>query len=149
MGETEKPAAEAAVVPPPPHPPAALPLGPQPGVKYPIQESHFMVSRPVVLIGSIIFQRCASSLYRCLRSWYINVWSDPHLSGKLDPDPHQIEKHRSGSASKWKGGILRGSFWSIRGSTSGKKWVVRSGSASERKVGSGSASKWKAGSGSA
>ncbi len=45
MGETEKAAAEAAVV-PPPQQPAALPLGPQPGVKYPIQESHFVISRP-------------------------------------------------------------------------------------------------------
>ncbi len=57
----------------------------------------------------------------------------------------------SGTASKWKCGSLRGSFWSIAGS-SGKKWVIGSGcgSAPQWKVGagSGSASEWKAGFGS-
>jgi hypothetical protein len=52
MGETEKVAAEAAVVPPPPQQPAALPLGPQPGVKYPIQESHFVISRLCCTYGT-------------------------------------------------------------------------------------------------
>ncbi len=57
----------------------------------------------------------------------------------------------SGSESNWKGGILRGSFWSIRGYKSKEKWVVGSRSGSNWKVGSGSgsASKWKVGSGSA
>ncbi len=60
-------------------------------------------------------------------------------------------KAGSRSASKWKGGSLKGSFWSIERSKSGKKWVVGSGSASVSnwKVGSGSASEWKVGSGSA
>ncbi len=53
MGETEKAAAEAAVV-PPPQQPAALPLGPQTGVKYPIQESHFVVSRPCVTVLAVL-----------------------------------------------------------------------------------------------
>ncbi len=41
---------------------------------------------------------------------------------------------------RWKGGRLRGSFWSIGVSESGEKLVVRSGFASEWKVGFGSGS---------
>jgi hypothetical protein len=51
--------------------------------------------------------------------------------GKLDPDLHQREKAGSGSAPKWKGGSLSGSFWRIRWCKSGKKWVVGSGCASK------------------
>jgi hypothetical protein len=100
MGETEKAAAEAAVVPPPPQQPAALPLGPQPGVKYPIQESHFMVSRPVVLNGSSLFSFCASEfrvsavmVHERLVGSVLCI--DPYHFGKLDPDPDPSEKVES------------------------------------------------------
>ncbi len=66
------------------------------------------------------------------------------VNGKQNPDPnrHQSEKVE---------GSLRGSFWSIRGSKSGKKWLLGPGSGLNWKVGSGSgtASEWKVGSGSA
>jgi hypothetical protein len=108
MGETEKTASEAAVV-PPPQPPAALPLGPQPGVKYPIQESHFVISSKPMLylryITEVSFFSFAHLNTGCLRSWYMNVWvgsvlririrMDPHHFRKLDPDPLQSEKVES------------------------------------------------------
>ncbi len=53
----------------------------------------------------------------------VRIRIDPHLFGKLDPDPdsHQSEKLDPDPHQKWKAGNLRRSFWTIGGSKFGKK----------------------------
>ncbi len=55
---------------------------------------------------------------------------DPHQSGKLDPDRHEIEKQDPDPHESDKLEALEGHFGALRGSKSGKKRVVVSGSAS-------------------
>ena len=59
--------------------------------------------------------------------------TDPHQSGKHEPDPYQSEKqdpdpdpHQSEKLE-----AREGSFWSIGGSNAGKKRAVGTGSASK------------------
>ncbi len=56
--------------------------------------------------------------------------TDPHQSGKLDPDMDSLESEKLDPHQREKVEALEGHFWSIGGSKSGKKLVVGSGSAS-------------------
>jgi hypothetical protein len=58
------------------------------------------------------------------------LYPDPHQSGKLDPDLHQNKKQDPDLHQSEKAGSIRGPFWSMGVSKSGKKLVVGSGSES-------------------
>ncbi len=60
-------------------------------------------------------------VWQCCRSG--SFWERKAESGSRSGSASNW-KAGSGSELKWKGGSHRGSFWSIRGSKSGGKWVV-------------------------
>ena len=72
MGETEKPVAEANVVAPPPQPAVELPIGPRPGVKYPLQEWPFLGTFEIHFYSTDFseFRYINSSFGNFLTFWY-------------------------------------------------------------------------------